>query len=200
MRINTVPTIGPIGRATYRALFVAAAAAVRSDGSTIAAMYACRVGTSICDNAKRASRRAIALPKVGANGTRINSTFEGRCVKTIVLSKPARAAIRGAITEDAAWSRPAAKITVDISSWLGPDVLENQNTMNTLITKPPANASTANSDDSFVTVARDRSSGIRLRATSVSRPADKPAASHRQIAAPIGNSRNQARPVGAAFQ
>ena len=36
--ISAVPMTGPNGRATYRAVFVNAAAAVRSSGSTIAAM------------------------------------------------------------------------------------------------------------------------------------------------------------------
>ena len=53
--------------------------------------------------------------------------FEGRWVKTIVLSIPHRSATRGAITEEPAWSNPAAKITADISSWLAPNVLLNQN-------------------------------------------------------------------------
>ena len=51
-----------------------------------------------------------------------------------------------------------------------------------------------------MTVSRERPSGMRVRATSVSSPADNFDASTRQITAPIGNRRNQARPVGAAVQ
>src|SRR6478672_5421634 len=72
--------------------------------------------------------------------------------------------------------------------------------MNTVITNPPAKASTANNDESFVTVVRDRLSGIRVRETSVSRSGDNLDASTKQMTAPIGNSRNQARPVGVPVQ
>ena len=108
-RINRVPMIGPAGRATYRALFVAAAAAVRSDGSTMAAMYACRVGTSICDSANRPSRMTMAAPSVGANGTSMSSTFDGRCVKTIVFTSPMRRSTQAADRADAPASKFAPK-------------------------------------------------------------------------------------------
>ena len=64
------------------------------------------------------------------------------------------------------------------------------------MTNPPPNASTANSVASFDTVAFDRSSGA-ASPPRVSSPGDSPRASHRQIAAPSGNRRNQTRPVGA---
>src|SRR5439155_4726972 len=81
---------GPIGRVTYRAVLVIPAAAVRSPGSTTPTTYACRVGTSICESAKRESRSAIATPWLGARGIVARRTFDGRCVKTIVLSRPIR--------------------------------------------------------------------------------------------------------------
>jgi len=48
--------------------------------------YARRVGTSICERAKRASRRAIPLARLGAKATAIRSRLEGRWVKTLRCS------------------------------------------------------------------------------------------------------------------
>ena len=63
------------------------------------------------------SNTPIAVASVGASGTKISKMFDGRWVKTIVLSSPARSAIlRGDHGGRPACSSPAAKNTVDISS------------------------------------------------------------------------------------
>ena len=54
-------------------------------------VYDWRVGTSICEMLKRASSTPIASGSVGISGTSISSTFDGMCVKTIVLISPKRA-------------------------------------------------------------------------------------------------------------
>src|SRR5256886_9722653 len=45
---------------------------------------------------KRASSTTTARGRVGISGTRISRTFEGRCVNTMVLTRPKRAASREA--------------------------------------------------------------------------------------------------------
>ena len=199
LRIRAVPTIGPSGRARYLAVFVVAAAAVRSSGSTIAARYACLVGTSIWDRANRRSRTAIASARVGISGMQINKMFEGRCVNTIVFNSPKRAPTRAAAIEDAAWRSPAAKITADISSGDAPNRRSNQNTMNTVTMNPPANESIANSDARRKTRSRDRTRGAAARTWSSIASLSR-VESHRHTTAPIGNRRNQTRPVGAPLQ
>ena len=72
--------------------------------------------------------------------------------------------------------------------------------MNTVMTNPPANASTANRLASFVTVERERSSGAPVAASLSSSSGERPWASHRHTAAPSGKTRNQALPVGVDVQ
>ena len=71
--------------------------------------YDWRVGTSIWLRLNRRRSTPIASGSVGMSGTRISSTFEGMCVKTIVLMRPIRAAIRAADSDDTAASRFAPK-------------------------------------------------------------------------------------------
>ena len=52
-------------------------------------------GRAIWERAKRASKTVAASGKVGMKGTS-SSRFEGKCVNTIVLSSPIRAAMRSA--------------------------------------------------------------------------------------------------------
>src|SRR5438105_75969 len=78
----------PIVRATP----VIPAAAERSSGATTAIVYAWRGGTSICEMLNRKSSRPTAHGKLGMNGIRIKRTFDGRWVKTIVFTRPIRAA------------------------------------------------------------------------------------------------------------
>ena len=57
-------------------------------------------------SARTASSRTVtASPSVGISGTRISRTLDGRCVKTIVLMRPNRAAMRAAESDDTAASR-----------------------------------------------------------------------------------------------
>ena len=79
-----------------RTIPVTPAAAERSSGSTIAIVYDCRVGTSICEMEKRRSSTAIASGCVGMSGTSARSTLEGRCVATIVFTSPMRRAMAAA--------------------------------------------------------------------------------------------------------
>src|SRR5215470_2757468 len=93
-RVKRYPEIiEPAAHAKVFGTAVMLAAAGRSAGVTTAITYDARVGTSICDSALRASSRPIAVVKSGANGMRINRMFDGKCVKTIVLMRPMRAAM-----------------------------------------------------------------------------------------------------------
>jgi hypothetical protein len=49
------------------------------------------------NSALRASGKPIAVARSGANGIRIKSRFDGKCVKTMVLMSPILAAIGTAI-------------------------------------------------------------------------------------------------------
>ncbi len=100
---------GAAACASARTLTVKPAAAARSSGATSAIVYACRVGTSICESRWRASSTAAALPKLGMKGTSSSSTFDGRCVKTIVWSRPKRSATRDAARNESADSRLVPK-------------------------------------------------------------------------------------------
>src|SRR5215470_12234706 len=86
----------PVVRATP----VIPAAADRSSGLTTAIVYDCRVGTSIWLILNRTSKTAIAQRGVGIIGTSSSSTLEGKCVKTIVLTRPKRNANREAARAD----------------------------------------------------------------------------------------------------
>ena len=51
----------------------------------------------------------MATGSVGANAISARSTFDGRCVKTIVFKRPMRAPSQPAATDDPAWSSPTPK-------------------------------------------------------------------------------------------
>src|SRR5689334_15274062 len=79
-----------------RATFVVEAAKVRSSGRTTAAVYDWRVGTSISTRASRHNRRPAATGNDGAKGTAMRNRLEGRCVNTIVFTRPMRRASHAA--------------------------------------------------------------------------------------------------------
>src|SRR6266498_1969950 len=102
---------GPTGRVTYRAVLVAAAAAVRSADGTRAITYAWRVGTSICARQMRARGSPPATCRLRASGTAASSRLDGRWVNTIVRSSPTLAAIGGAARNETACNTPTAANT-----------------------------------------------------------------------------------------
>src|ERR1035437_8868757 len=87
---SRVERLGEMAAPTLRATAVTPAAEDRSSGAATAITYDCRVGTSIWLMLNRNSSIRMARGRVGMNGTRISSTLEGRCVKTIVLISPIR--------------------------------------------------------------------------------------------------------------
>ena len=103
--------VGEIALAVVRATLVMPAVAVRSSGSTTAIVYDCRVGTSICDTVWRRRKNATASHAVGARGTRTSSTLDGRCVNTIVFSRPIRCASQPAARSDSPEMIPTQKKT-----------------------------------------------------------------------------------------
>ena len=117
---------GEIAAPVVRAMPVTPAAADRSSGSTTAMTYDWRVGTSIWLRLNRSSRTAIASGSVGISGTRISRMFEGRWVKTIVLMRPNRAAIRAADSDDTAARRLAPKKIAPSSAGSTPNWRWNQ--------------------------------------------------------------------------
>src|SRR6266581_1627361 len=95
--------------AKLRGTDVRLAAAARSLGATTAITYELRVGTSIWDNALRARRSAMATPSEGAKGISTSRRLEGKCVNTIVLTRPNRSAMRVATRYESAEKTPVQK-------------------------------------------------------------------------------------------
>ena len=95
----------PVVRATP----VIPAAAERSSGPTTPKMYDCRVGTSIWLMLKRANRTRTASARLGISGTRMSRTFDGKCVNTMVRTRPNREARRDASSAESPARRFAPK-------------------------------------------------------------------------------------------
>src|SRR5689334_5686984 len=95
-RMNSPDKDEDAAQPALRATLVADAAKVRSSGLTTAAVYDCRVGTSISTRASRQSRSAAATGNVGAKGTAMRKRLDGRCVNTIVFTNPMRRASQAA--------------------------------------------------------------------------------------------------------
>ena len=72
------------------------AAADLSSSETSSIVRACRVGTSICEMLNLNINIPTANGRPGIIGININKIFDGRWVKTIVLSNPIRFAILAA--------------------------------------------------------------------------------------------------------
>jgi hypothetical protein len=103
-RANINPTNnGLMAAPVVRATPVIPAAADLSSLLTTAMMYDCLVGTSIWLILNRTRRTRTAIPRLGIRGTRIRRILEGRCVTTIVLMSPQRAARRAARSAENPW-------------------------------------------------------------------------------------------------
>src|ERR1700722_12168265 len=89
---KTGASAAPVVRATP----VMPAAEDRSSGRTMAMVYDCLVGTSIWLMLKRNRSTKTDRERFGIRGTRMSRMLEGRCVYTIVLTKPNRDAKRDA--------------------------------------------------------------------------------------------------------
>src|SRR4051794_26178611 len=116
---------------------------------------ALRVGTSICDSALRISSRTMTHPRLCMNGIRINSTLDGRCVNTMVLTRPKRCAMRTATRYEPADSTPVQK---KIEPAMAVDSWKFWNSHSASIDwtmRPPANASRLNSAANRYTSLRD---------------------------------------------
>src|SRR5215831_4345048 len=99
--LNATPlSTGANAAAAVRTVLVMPAVAVRSWGSTTAIVYDFLVGTSICETLMRSRKNNTASHQVGASGTSISNTLEGKWVKTIVLSSPMRLASGAAPKND----------------------------------------------------------------------------------------------------
>ena len=105
---------------------------------------------------KRARSTRIASGSVGMNGTRISSTFDGKCVNTIVLIRPMRAARRAADSAETAARMFAPKKIAPSSAGSAPNRRWNQYASRLWVTRPPAKASSENSAESRKTTSRDR--------------------------------------------
>ena len=99
----------------------------------------------------RSRKNAIARDAVGASGTSSRSTFDGRCVNTIVLSRPKRSASQPAARSESPERIPTQKKMTARSEICRPHRRKNQYATIDCTTRPPANASRPKSADSFTT-------------------------------------------------
>jgi len=95
------------------------------------------------------------MPSVGAKGTNIKHTFDGRWVKTIVFTRPIRRASRTATGYEKADRRPDQKnnqpaAVSDKSKWSN-----SHNASSDWAKKPPPNESRLNSAAKIKTIRRD---------------------------------------------
>src|SRR6266850_1159938 len=154
--IRALASIGPastgaIAAPNVRATPVTPAAAERSSGRTTAIVYDCRVGTSICEIANRASSTAMADHELGITGTSISKIFDGKCVNTIVLISPNRFASRAATSPEKPPKKFVKKKIVPSCDSDNPNFKWNHNATMLSITNPPPNASSANNPASLAT-------------------------------------------------
>src|SRR5258705_6759652 len=127
--------------ARLRGTVVTLAAAGRSAGVTIAITYELRVGTSICESALLTNRSAITVARSGMNGIATRHRFAGRCVNTIVLTRPMRLAMRTATRYEIDVRMPVQK---KIAPAVAGDIANLWYSHSATIdctTKPPPNAS-----------------------------------------------------------
>src|SRR5712691_8486927 len=136
---------GLIPVARLRGTAVTLAAAGRSPGGTTAMTYELRVGTSICERALRASNSTIAGGRVGMNGTRASSTFDGRWVNTMVLTRPMRWARRAATRYEMDEHTPVQKKMVPAVATESSKRWKSQRASNDWMTKPEPKESRLNS-------------------------------------------------------
>src|SRR5262245_51968777 len=87
---------GAMAARVVRAAPVMPAVEDRSSARTMVIVYECLVGTSIWLMLKRSRSTRIARGRLGISGTMISRMLEGRCVYTMVLTKPNRDASRDA--------------------------------------------------------------------------------------------------------
>ena len=79
------------------------------------------------------------------NAVAISNPFAGRCVYTIVRTRPMRPAIRAATSAENADNSPAQKKIVPLTANESPNRFCNHTTSSAVITNPPPNESTLNS-------------------------------------------------------
>src|SRR4051794_8789846 len=79
---------GLIAAARLRGTAVKLAAAGRSAGVTTAKTYDVRAGTSICDSADLTSSKRSTIVRFGINAATTKQIAAGKCVNTIVFTRP----------------------------------------------------------------------------------------------------------------
>jgi hypothetical protein len=105
------------------------------------------------------SSSAIAIASVGAKGTSIKQTFEGRWVKTIVLTRPIRRASRTATGYEKAERRPDQKNKEPAAVSDNPKCSNSHSASSDWTKKPPPNESRLNSTAKVNTIRREGPSG-----------------------------------------
>src|SRR5260370_34794329 len=127
------------------------AAAERSSARTTAIVYNCLVGTPFWLILKRTRRTKTASLRLGISGTRMSRMLEGRCVKTIVLTRPKREARRDASSAEIPAKIFAQKKMTPSVPGFTPNRRKNKYAAKLCTTKPPANETRPNKLESFIT-------------------------------------------------
>src|SRR5207245_9894918 len=103
--------------------------------------YQRRSGTSIWYTLIGGTHRTTASQETGASGTRTSSICEGRCVKTMVLSRPIRSASQPAKRSESPESTPTQKKRTASVAGSKPQRRKNQYATIDCTTNPPAKES-----------------------------------------------------------
>ena len=120
----------------------------------------CRAGTSIELRIMRTSSSESAIGAEGMIPATISNRFAGRCVKTIVLINPKRAASREESSCESAAKRPATKKNAAVAGTLRLKRWKSQSASSDCTTKPPPAESMEKSAARRSTMARDFASGL----------------------------------------
>src|SRR5215207_486550 len=153
---------------------VTLAAAGRSAAETTAITYELRTGTSICDSALRSNRQATASSTVGMKGVSTRKRLAGRWVKTAVLRRPMRPAMRTAASAEKADRVPVQKKMAPTVATETSKRWNNQSASRDWTTSPLPKESRLKSAASLMTIPLEVVSGAAAVFTSGSIAGDRP--------------------------
>src|SRR5262249_14758583 len=102
----------------------------------------------------RRRKSPAATAKVGAKGTVRSRRLEGRCVKTIVRTRPIREAIHAAAKCEAVFAIRAPKKSRPMIASETPNRSKKKNERSAVVRNPPARLSSPKSAESFQSAER----------------------------------------------
>src|SRR5262249_51257837 len=106
--------------------------------------YELRVGTSICDSRLRSTSRPMTTGRLDTKGMAIRHRFEGRCVNTMVRTRPMRLASGTAANIDSAEQMLVQKNRLAAAATDRPKVWNSHSASMDCTIRPPEKESTQN--------------------------------------------------------